>query len=74
MKFLKPIVEKHDYFTGWTTVPGELLTEKERERRFRYLSDDVFVPVYVSKKFTYKIFGVRFQYEFEDKGMVIFYN
>lgn len=67
MKYLKPIAEKHDYFTGWTTIPGELLTEKERERRFRYLPDALFETVYVSKKHTYKCFGARFQYHYESE-------
>lgn len=71
MKYLKPIVERHDYFTGWTTIPGELLTEKERNRRFRYLPDKIFETVYVSQKKTYKSFGCRFEYHYEEESLVI---
>ena len=71
MKYLKPIAEKHDRFTGWTTIPGELLTEKERERRFRYLPDEIFQKVYVSKKRTYKMFGVRFECQLYGNEIII---
>ena len=71
MKYLKPIVERHDYFTGWTTIPGELLTEKERNRRFRYLPDNVFKTVYVSQRKTYKSFGTRFEYHCITEEIVI---
>ena len=71
MKYLKPITQKHDYFTGWTTFTGELLTQKERNRRFRYLPDDIFRTVYVSKKKTYKSFGHRFEYHYEEESVVV---
>lgn len=61
MKYYKALAEKHDYFTGWTTVKDELITQKERDTRFRYLSDDVFKPVEVSRKKTFINFGVRFE-------------
>lgn len=62
MKFYKVVVDdKHDYFTGYTTVKNELLTEKERNKKFRYLSDDVFQVVEVSKKKTFWMFGARFE-------------
>lgn len=54
--------DKHDYFTGYTTVKNELLTEKERNTKFRYLFDDVFHPVNVSRKKVYFMFGARFEY------------
>ena len=57
MKFYKAICEKHDYFTGYTTCIGELVTERERNCKFRYLNDDVFEIVEVSKKKTYWILG-----------------
>ena len=72
MKYLKPIVERHDYFTGWTTVVGELLTEKERNRRFRYLPDEIFKTVYVSQKKTCRVFGSRFEIHAEAESMVIY--
>ena len=61
MKFYKAICEKHDYFTDYTTCIGELVTERERNSKFRYLNDDVFETVEVSKKKTYWIFGCRFE-------------
>lgn len=71
MLYYKPKREAHDYFTGWTTVLDELLTEKERNRRFRYLPDSVFRKVYVSRKRTYKIFGIRFEYHYTEIGRVL---
>lgn len=61
MKFYKAIAEKHDYFTGYTTVINELITQKERDSKFRYLSDDCFIMVEVSKKKIYWFFGARFE-------------
>ena len=56
---------KHDYFTGYTTIKNELLTPRERNRKFRYLTDDVFETVNVSRKKIYWAFGARFAL---DKG------
>lgn len=61
MKFYKAVAEKHDYFTGYTTVIGELVTQKERDTKFRYLTDNVFTVVNVSKKRTFWSFGARFE-------------
>jgi hypothetical protein len=62
MKFYKVVVDdKHDYFTGYTTIKNELLTERERNTKFRYLQDDVFQEVEVSKKKTFWHFGARFE-------------
>ncbi len=61
MKFYRVIQEKHDYFTGYTTINNELLTERERNTKFRYLYDDCFEVVNVSKKRTYWNFGARFE-------------
>ena len=63
MKFYKAIAEKHDYFTGYTTIMNELVTQKERDKKFRYLTDNCFVIVEVSKKKTYWFFGARFEIE-----------
>ena len=52
---------KHDYFTGYTTIKNELLTEKERNTKFRYLMDDCFKIVEISKKNVYWCFGARFE-------------
>ena len=61
MKYYKAITEKHDYFTGWTTVENELLTPRERWTRFRYLPDSYFEPVNISKRKIFINFGVRFE-------------
>lgn len=54
--------DKYDYFTGHTTIKGELLTQKERDTKFRYLNDEFFTPVEVSKRDIYWSFGARFKY------------
>lgn len=61
MRYYKAIIEKHDYFTGYTSVVGELLTAHERNTRFRYLMDDCFKIVNISQKKTCFIFGCRFE-------------
>ncbi len=62
MVFYKVIKgDKHDYFTGYTTVKNELVTQRERDTKFRYLNDDCFQQVNVSKKNTYWFFGARFE-------------
>lgn len=53
--------DKHDYFTGNTTIKNELLTEKERNTKFRYLTDEYFTPVNISRKNVYFSFGARFE-------------
>lgn len=61
MLFYKATKEVHDYFTGYTTIKNELVTQKERDTKFRYLSDSVFEKVEVSKKKTFWNFGARFE-------------
>lgn len=62
MKFYKVVQgDKHDYFTGYTTILNELVTQRERDTKFRYLADDVFAVVDVSKKNTFWMFGARFE-------------
>lgn len=61
MKYYRVRKESHDYFTGWTAIKNELITRKERETRFRYLMNDVFEEVEISRKKTYMSFGVRFE-------------
>ena len=61
MLFYRATREAHDYFTGYTTVKNELVTQKERDTKFRYLMDTVFEKVDVSKKKTYWLFGARFE-------------
>lgn len=54
---------KHDYFTGFTTIQNELLTLRERYRKFAHLPDEIFEPVVVSQKKIYWCFGARFEME-----------
>lgn len=61
MIYYKAIKEAHDYFTGNTTIKNELLTQKERDTKFRYLSDYVFEKVEISKKKIFWNFGTRFE-------------
>ena len=62
MKYYEVVRDSvHDYFTGYTTIKNELLTEKERNRKFRYLKDDIFEVVNVNKNKTFWAFGARFE-------------
>ena len=61
MKYYRALAEKHDYFTGWTTIKNELITQRERDTKFRYLADDVFEVVEISRKKTFFSFGARFE-------------
>ena len=65
MKYYKALTEKHDYFTGWTTVKNELLTEREKNTRFPHLYEYFYKPVEVNKNKTFFSFGCRFQYKEE---------
>lgn len=60
--------EYHDYFTGYTTAINELITERERNTRFRHLSDKCFKKVECRKRDTYICFGCR--YPFTDAEVV----
>ena len=51
-----------DYSTEYTTIKNELLTPKERERKFPSLSAKCFEKVDVSRARTYWFFGSRFEY------------
>ena len=62
MKYYRVVVDnKYDYFTGYATIKNELLTEKERNTKFRYLNDDIFQVVEISRKNTFWLFGARFE-------------
>lgn len=61
MKYYKALKDGYDYFTGNALIQNELLTEKERNTKFRYIQDDYFKPIDVSKKRTYFSFGCRFE-------------
>ena len=60
MKFYRVLEQKYDYFTKNETVENELLTEKERNSKFRYIPDEYFEIVNISKKKTFWSFGCRF--------------
>lgn len=62
MKYYRAKGEFHDYYTGYTTVPGELVTERERNTKFRYIADRAFERVICSRRDTYIIFGCRKAY------------
>lgn len=62
MKYYRAKGEYHDYFTGHTTIPGELVTQRERDTKFRFLTDNVFEPVICSRRDTYISFGCRKAY------------
>ena len=53
--------DAYDYFNKNGVVENELLTEKERTTKVRYISDDVFTPVTISRKKTFFNFGVRLE-------------
>lgn len=61
MKYYRATKEAYDYFNKNMTVKNELLTPRERNTKFRYLKDNCFEEVEVSKKNTYINFGVRFE-------------
>ena len=61
MKFYRARREAHDYFTGNTVIANELVTQRERDTKFRYISDFIFEEVEVSKKKTFWNFGARFE-------------
>ena len=63
MLYYRANAEYHDYFTGNTTIPGELITERERNTKYRYLSDNCFTKVKISKRDVYISFGARYVYK-----------
>lgn len=62
MKYYRAKGEFYDYSTGWATIETELLTEKERNTRFKHLPDYCFSVEQIKKTDTYKSFGARFAY------------
>lgn len=68
MKYYQAIEERYDYFTGYATIENELLLPKERDTKFRYLPDDCFRKVEISRAKTYTMFGARFPFDdYKDK-------
>lgn len=61
MLFYRAKREAYDYFNKNGMVEGELITQKERDSKFRYLKDDVFEAVDIPKNKTFWCFGARFE-------------
>lgn len=61
MKYYRAKDEYYDYFSDYCTIKNQLLTEKERNTRCRYLQDSCFDIVNISSRNTYMSFGVRFK-------------
>lgn len=61
MKYYKALTNKYDYFNKYEIIKDELLTEKERNTKVRYIPDEYFEIVEISKKKTFFSFGVRFE-------------
>ena len=59
MKYYRVRRDAYDYFNKYTVVKNELLTEKERNKKARYIKDDIFEEVEINKNKTYFNFGVR---------------
>lgn len=53
--------DAYDHFTGYPVIEGELLTPCERYTQARYLPDGLFETVEISRKKTFKFFGVRLE-------------
>ena len=50
-----------DLKSGYTTIINELLTEKEKNKKFSTISNVVFDPVNISCRKTFFCFGARFE-------------
>lgn len=61
MMYYKSNSEMMDKVTGWTVIKNELVTDRERDKRFPNLPDYIFTRVCLSSRDTYKTFGIRFQ-------------
>lgn len=59
MLYYQAIKDGYDYFNKNSLIKGELLTEKERNTKVRYLPDSYFERVNISRKKTFFNFGVR---------------
>lgn len=61
MKYYKVKIDcVYDHKTGYTTVKNELLTEKEKDKRFPTLSAKCFTQIEANPNATYMFFGARF--------------
>lgn len=53
--------EYTDWLNKRTTVTNELYTQKERDKKVRYLPDRCFEKVEISSRKTFWMFGARFE-------------
>jgi len=61
MLYYKVKHDAYDYLNKYAVVKNELLTARERNIKCRYLSDDIFEPVNISKNNIFWFFGARFE-------------
>lgn len=79
MYYYKVKRDCYDHFTGHAFVKNELLTEKERNTKARYISEELFDVFYWKQANTYTSFGVRFQvssplHTNKERGFIAEYN
>ena len=59
MKYYVAMRDSYDYFNKFAVVKSELLTEKERSTKARYIADSVFQIMEINRSHTMRNFGVR---------------
>ena len=59
MKYYVATKDTYDYFNHFAVVKSELLTEKERNTKARYISDTAFQIMEINRSHTMINFGVR---------------
>lgn len=59
MKYYVTMKDSYDYFNKFGVVKSELLTEKERNTKARYISDSAFQIMEINRNHTMISFGVR---------------
>ena len=59
MKYYVAMKDSYDYFNKFGVVKYELLTEKERNTKARYIADSVFQIMEINRSHTMWNFGVR---------------
>ena len=59
MKYYVAMKDAYDYFNHFAVVKYELLTEKERNTKARYIADSAFRVMEINRLHTFRNFGVR---------------
>lgn len=59
MKYYVVMKDSYDYFNKFAVVKSELLTEKERNTKARYIADSAFQIMEINRSHTIRNFGVR---------------